>query len=106
MAKEKFKIKFDKKEFIESAVLGVAGLIAFSIIATLVYFVGLIFRFKSLKYGFISEVLLIRDFPVFFTLVAIVKILIGGELIYIVTKLLSKFFKVKILADKKRIKKI
>ncbi len=104
MPGRKTKIKFNGKEFIESTVLGVAGLIAFSIITIIVYIAGLILDVKSLSYGFIEEVVLIKNYPLFFTLVAAVKILVGGELIYLTTKFISKILKIEILADKKKIK--
>ncbi len=106
MPEKKSKIKFDKKEFVESTILGVAGLVAFSVITVIVYIAGLVLGVKSLRYGFVEEVLLIKNYPLFFTLVAIVKILIGGELIYLTTKLLSNIFKLEILADKKKIRKV
>ncbi|MBI2085617.1 MAG: hypothetical protein HYT71_03845 [Candidatus Aenigmarchaeota archaeon] len=106
MAEKKTGIKFEKKQFLESTILGIAGLIAFSIITVIVYIFGLILGVKSLRYGFLEEVLLIKNYPLFFTLVAIVKILIGGELIYITTKFISKILKMEILADKKKIKRV
>lgn len=93
----------DKRKFLESTILGVAGLIAFTIIAILIYFIGLGLNVRSLRGGFVSEVYLILDFPLFFVLVALVKILIGGEIIDALTRFLSRIFHVKILAgDRKR----
>ncbi len=106
MAKIKSDIKSYKKEFIESTILGIAGLIAFSLIAFLVYLIGLVLQVKSLRFAFIEEVLLIKNYPLFFTIVAIVKILVGGELIYITTKFLSKILKIEIFADRKKIKRV
>jgi len=91
----------NKREFIESTVLGISGLIAFTIIAIIVYFIGLALSFHSLRSGFVAEVVLIRDFPLFFILVALIKILIGGELIDHTTRFFSKILGVKILTDKK-----
>jgi len=95
-------MKWSKKEFLEASVLGISGLVAFTIIAIIVYFIGLAFNFHSLRGGFVAEVVLIRDFPVFFILVALIKILIGGELIDWSTRFLSKILRVKILADKRK----
>jgi len=89
-----------QSKLIESAVLGVAGLLAFTIVAVIVYAFGLVFNFRSLSLGFKSEVLLIRDFPLFFILVALIKILIGGDLIDRITRLLSKAFNIDILVDR------
>jgi hypothetical protein len=94
-------MKLNKKEFIEATVLGLSGLIAFTIIAVIVYFIGLSFNFHSLRSGFVAEVVLIRDFPLFFILVALIKILIGGELIDWTTRFFSKILGIKILADKR-----
>jgi hypothetical protein len=98
-----WKSRFNKREFFESTILGVAGLIAFTIIAIIVYIIGLSVNMGSLRGGFVSEVFLIRDFPLFFALVVLLKILVGGEIIDVVTRSLSKIFKMKILvSDNKR----
>jgi hypothetical protein len=94
-------MKFNKKEFLESTVLGASGLIAFTIIAVIVYFIGLSVNIRSLRTGFVSEVVLIRDFPLFFILVALIKILIGGELIDWTTHFFSRILGIKILVEKR-----
>lgn len=95
-------MKFSRKELLESTILGVAGLIAFTVIAIIVYFIGLSLGVRSLRGGFVAEVVLIRDFPLFFVLVAIIKILIGGELIDWTTRFFSKIFGVKILVERRK----
>jgi hypothetical protein len=95
-------MKWDTKEFIQAAILGVSGLIAFTVIAVLVYIIGIGFNIRSLRGGFNAEVLLIWDFPLFFILVAIIKILVGGEIIEATTLFLSKIFGLKILANRKK----
>lgn len=94
--------KLKTREFLEATILGIAGLIAFTIIAIIVYFIGLGLNVRSLRGGFVAEVLLIWDFPLFFVLVAIIKILIGGEIIDTVTRLLSRVFGVKILVERRK----
>lgn len=93
---------WDKKELLKSTVLGVSGLIAFTIIAVIVYLIGMVLDFRSLSSGFISEVILIVEFPLFFILVAVIKILIGGKLIDWITRFFSKIFRIKILVDEKK----
>lgn len=95
-------MKWDAKEFIEAVVLGISGLIAFTVIAIIVYFIGLGLNVRSLRAGFVSEVFLIWDFPLFFVLVVVIKILIGGEIIEAVTRFLSKIFGIKILVNRKK----
>ena len=93
-----------KKEYsrklLESTILGVAGLIAFTIIAIIVYFLGVALNIRSLRSGFTSEVYLILDFPLFFIIVSVIKIFVGGELIDFVTRFFSRAFKVKIFVEK------
>lgn len=98
-------MNLNKKEMLESIVLGIAGLIAFTIVAFIVYLIGIIVNLHSLRAGFVSEVILIFQFPLFFILIAVIKILIGGELIDWTTRLLSKIFRMKILVNKIKEKK-
>lgn len=94
--------RWNTREFLEATILGVSGLIAFTVIAVLVYFIGFGLNVRSLRGGFVSEVYLILDFPLFFILVAIIKILIGGEIINAVTRFLSRIFRVKILVERRK----
>jgi hypothetical protein len=94
-------MRFNKKELIESTVLGISGLIAFTVIAIIVYFIGLAINVHTLRSGFVAEVVLIRDFPLFFILVALIKILIGGELIDWTTHFFSRILGIKILVEKR-----
>ncbi len=95
-------MRFDRREMVESAVLGIAALIAFTIIAVLVAAIGLVIGSRSLVMGFRSEVILVRDFSLFFVLVAVIKILIGGRLIDWITRLMSVPLGVRILVDEKK----
>jgi len=95
-------MRWNKQDLLESTILGISGLIAFTVIAILVYLIGLGLNFHSLRAGFVSEVILIEEFPVFFILVALIKILIGGELIDWTTRFLSRMFGIKILVDKRK----
>ncbi len=95
-------MKLSRKELLESTILGVAGLVAFTVIAVIVYVIGLGFNARSLRGGFVAEVVLIRDFPLFFILVAVIKILIGGELIDWTTRFLSRIFGVRILVERRK----
>lgn len=95
-------MNLNKREILELMVLGIAGLIAFTIVAFIVYLIGIAFNFHSLRSGFISEVILIFRFPLFFVLVVIIKILIGGELIDWITRFLSKILGIKILINKRK----
>ena len=95
-------IKLDKRKMLEDMILGLAGLIAFTIISFFVYLIGLIINLRSLREGFASEIVMLRLFPLFFILVAVIKIFIGGNLIEGITRILSKTFRTKILADKSK----
>jgi hypothetical protein len=95
-------MKFNKKQFLKDTILGIAGLLAFTIISFLVFLIGIVFRIHSLHSGFYSEVILLLQFPLFFIMVAVIKIFIGGKLIEDITRAFSKVFRINILAEKER----
>ncbi len=95
-------MRFDKKRFVESIVLGIAGLIAFTIVALIVYLIGIALNLHSLRLGFVSEVILIKQFILFFALVTLIKIFIGGQLIDLITRIISKILKLRIFATKNK----
>ena len=60
------------------------------IISFLVFLIGFIFSIHSLRSGFYSEVIMLIQFPLFFILVAVIKILIGGNIIENITRTAEK----------------
>jgi xanthosine utilization system XapX-like protein len=95
----------DWKQVLESIVLGISGLIAFTIIGFIVYLIGFSLGFHSLRSGFVSEMNLIVQFPLFFVIVGLIKILIGGEIIDWVTRFISKILGIEILVNKTKKRK-
>ena len=88
-----------KKNLLESAILGTAGLLAFGIIGIIIYVIGVIFNVPSLQKPFFEEIELVFSFPLFFILGVLIKIIIGGELIEFFATLLSKMLKMPIFVN-------
>ena len=89
------KSKFMKSKFMESMILGASGLIAISLAGFIVYAAGKTFDMEFLSKPFIDEALMMIEFPLFFVIAALVKIIIGGKLIEFSVKYISKLLGIK-----------
>jgi hypothetical protein len=79
----------------ESAILGTSGLIAITLGGLFVYIAGLIFNLQYLSTPFTDELLMLIEFPLFFIIAALVKIVIGGKLIELSVKSISRLLGIK-----------
>lgn len=89
------KSKFMKSKFMESMILGASGLIAISIAGFIVYATGKTFDLKYLSTPFTDELLMLIEFPLFFIIASIIKIIIGGKLIELSVKYISRLLGIK-----------
>lgn len=94
-AKKYIKPKFMQSKFMESTILGTSGLIAITLSGLIVYMVGIIFNLKYLTTPFTDELVMLIAFPLFFIISALIKILIGGKLIEISVKYISRLLGIK-----------
>jgi hypothetical protein len=81
--------------FVKSAILGASGLIAITLGGLFVYIAGIIFSLKYLSTPFIEEGLMLIEFPLFFIIAALIKIVIGGKLIELCVKYISRLLGIK-----------
>jgi len=92
-----------QSKFVESAILGSAGLIAITLGGFIVYIAGIVFHLDYLSTPFIDELLMFNDYPLFFIIAALIKIVIGGKLIELLVKYISKMLGIKkIIIDPER----
>lgn len=84
-----------RAKVIESAILGASGLIAISLCGTLVYIAGIVFNLKYLSTPFTDELLMLVEFPFFFIIATLIKILIGGKLIELSVRYISRLLGIK-----------
>jgi len=89
-------------QILKAIVLGISGSIAAKIIGFLIYLIGVVFDVNSLRSGFVLELIQLTDYPLFFIFGGIINILIGGEIIYLITQFISKILGIKILAVKRK----
>ena len=88
--KKYLKSKFVESKFVESTILGTSGLIAITLSGFIVYAVGISFNLKYLTTPFTDELVMFIAFPLFFIFSALIKILIGGKLIELSVKYISR----------------
>jgi hypothetical protein len=81
--------------FMESAIMGVSGLIAITLCGVILYVTGIVFSLSYLTIPFTDEIFLFADFPLFFVFGTIIKILIGGKLIELSVRYISKLLGIK-----------
>ena len=89
------KSKFMKSKFMESMILGASGLIAITLAGFIVYATGKTFDMEYLSTPFIDEALMMIKFPLFFIFASIIKIIIGGKLIELSVKYISRLLGIK-----------
>jgi len=89
------KSKCMKSKFMESMILGASGLIAITLAGFIVYATGKTFDMEFLSAPFIDEALMLIKFPLFFVIAALVKIIIGGKLIELSVKYISRLLGIK-----------
>jgi len=89
--------------YMEAAILGASGLIAFTIIGLIVYAIGLVFGVQQITKPFVDEIVIIMEFPLFFVAVAGVKIMIGGKIIERTVKAVTKIFGIKKKIDSSKV---
>jgi hypothetical protein len=87
--------KYKQSKFMESAILGTSGLIAITLGGLFVYIAGVLLNLPYLSTPFTDELLMLIEFPLFFIVAALVKILIGGKLIELSVKSISKLLGIK-----------
>ena len=87
--------KFVQSKFMESAILGASGLIAITLAGFIVYATGKTFDLEFLSSPFTDELLMLIEFPFFFAISALVKIVIGGKLIELSVKYISRLLGIK-----------
>ncbi len=81
--------------FRESAIIGISGLIAITLCGLILYVAGTVFSLDYLITPFTDEILLLVEFPLFFVFGTIIKVLIGGKLIELSVKYISKLLGIK-----------
>ena|SRR3989344_5833813 len=89
------KSKFMKSKFMESMILGASGLIAISFAGFIVYATGKTFDLEFLSTPFIDEMHMLIQFPIFFIIATLIKIIIGGKFIEVSVKYISKLLGIK-----------
>ena len=82
--------KFVDSKFMQSSILGASGLIAITLSGLIVYIAGMIFNQEYLSTPFTDEMFMLIKFPVFFIISALIKILIGGKLIELSVRYISR----------------
>jgi len=86
---------FMNSAIMESSIIGVSGLIAISICGMILYGIGLVFTLSYLTIPFTDEMFLLARFPIFFIFATIIKVLIGGKLIELSVRYISKLLGIK-----------
>jgi len=94
-AKKYTKSKFMKSKFMESMILGAAGLIAITLAGFIVFATGKTFDLGFLSKPFTDELLMVIEFPLFFIIASLIKIIIGGKLIELSVKHISRLLGIK-----------
>jgi hypothetical protein len=87
--------KFMNSGFMESAIMGVSGLVAITLCGVILYVTGLVFSLSYLTIPFTAEILMLVEFPLFFVFGTIIKVLIGGKLIELSVRYISKLLGIK-----------
>jgi hypothetical protein len=84
-----------KSKFMESAILGASGLIAITLAGFIVFAAGKTFDLDFLSTPFTDELFMLVEFPFFFIIASLVKIIIGGKLIELSVKYISRLLRIK-----------
>ena len=87
--------RFMDSKIMESSIIGISGLIAISICGIILFGIGLIFSLSYLTIPFTDELLLLADFPMFFVFATVIKVLIGGKLIELSVRYISRLLGIK-----------
>lgn len=87
--------KLLQSKFTESAILGTAGLIAVTLGGVIVFTAGVILNLEYLSTPFTDELLMLVEFPMFFIIAALIKIVIGGKIIEFCVKYISRLLGIK-----------
>ena len=90
-----------QRQILKAIILGISGSIAAKIIGFITYLIGIALDINSLRSGFVLEMIQLTNYPLFFIFGGIVNILIGGEIIYLITQFISKILGIKILVVKR-----
>ncbi len=80
---------------LESAILGASGLIAITLGGLLVYIIGIVLSQEYLSTPFTDELVMFIEFPLFFIIAALIKVLVGGKLIELLVKYISRMLGIK-----------
>lgn len=79
----------------ESAILGASGVIAITLAGFIVFATGKTFDLEFLSTPFTDELLMLVKFPFFFAISALIKVIIGGKLIEMSVKYISRLLGIK-----------